>query len=120
MRIAVDAMGSDACPVPDVEGAVEAAREYHETIILVGDAGLIKTELARYATQGLDIEVVHTPERVTMTDVPSKVGRSKPNSSMQIASQMVRDGDADAFVTAGNTGAALSITTLYTLKRIPG
>lgn len=120
MQIAVDAMGSDNFPSPDVEGAVQAARAYGDTILLVGDEPRIKQELARHNTRGLSIEVIHAPEAVTMDDIPSQVGRSKPRSSMHIASQLVKDRQADAFVTAGNTGAALAITTLYTLKRIPG
>jgi glycerol-3-phosphate acyltransferase PlsX len=120
MRIALDAMGSDHFPSPDVDGAVQAAREYGDTIILVGDEAIIKAELQKHDTQGLQLEVVHTSEHVEHTDTPSKVGRAKPNSSMHIASRMVKEGTADACVSAGNTGAALAITTLYTLGRIRG
>jgi glycerol-3-phosphate acyltransferase PlsX len=120
MRIVVDAMGSDRFPLPDVEGAVQGAREYGETIILVGDETRIRPELAKYNTQGLDIQLVHTPEYVTMDDTPSVIGRGKPRSSMHLGTQMVRDGEADAFVTAGNTGAILVVATLHTLKRIHG
>jgi glycerol-3-phosphate acyltransferase PlsX len=120
MRIVVDAMGTDLFPAPDVEGAVLAAREYGHTIVLVGDETLVRRELARHATVGLPIEVVHAPQAVSMTDKPGVVGKSKPQSSMHIGMNLVRDGHADAFVSAGNTGAALSIATLFTLKRIPG
>jgi glycerol-3-phosphate acyltransferase PlsX len=68
----------------------------------------------------LDIQVVHTPEYVTMTDTPSVIGRGKPCSSMHIGTQMVKHGEADAFVTAGNTGAILVVATLHTLRRIQG
>lgn len=121
MRIVVDAMGSDAYPVPDVAGAVLAAREYRDTeIILAGNEQLVQTELAKHDTAGLNITVAHASEVVTMTDKPGVVGKAKPNSSMHVGMNLVRDGQADAFVTAGNTGAALSIATLHTLRRIPG
>jgi glycerol-3-phosphate acyltransferase PlsX len=120
MKIVLDAMGSDANPVPDVEGAVLAAREYGDTIVLVGDEARIKAELAKHNTGGLSLEVVHTPQAVTMEDKPGAVGRAKPESSMHIGMQLVEDGQGDAFVTAGNTGAALAIATLHTLRRIPG
>ncbi len=120
MRIAVDAMGSDTFPVPDVAGSVLAARELGDTVILVGDETRIKPELAKYDTSGLKIEVVHAAEAVTMSDKPGEVGASKPNSSMMVGMKLMTAGQADAFVTAGNTGAALAIATLYTLKRIPG
>jgi len=120
MRIVVDAMGSDHYPGPDVEGAVLAAREFGETIVLVGDQQRVWAELARYDTSGLPIEVVHAVGRVTMDDKPSVVGRAKPDSSMHVGMRLVAAGEADAFITAGNTGAALSIATLYTLGRIEG
>ena len=120
MRIVVDAMGSDENPVPDVEGAVLAAREFGDTIILVGDQTLVGSEVAKYNTNGLAIEIVHAPEAVTMTDKPGIVGRAKPNSSMHVGLRLVKERQADAFVTAGNTGAALAIALLQTLRRIEG
>jgi glycerol-3-phosphate acyltransferase PlsX len=120
MKIAVDAMGSDRNPVPDVEGAVLAARELDVSIVLVGDEQKVRAELGRHAVEGLPIEIVHAPEAVTMTDKPGIVGRAKPRSSMHIGMELVKEGRADAFVTAGNTGAALAIALLHTLKRIPG
>ncbi len=120
MRIALDAMGSDSFPGPDVGGAVLAAREFGDTILLVGDPARIEPELAKRQTAGLKLEVVPASEIVTMLDKPSVVGKAKPNSSMHIGMNLVKDGKADAFVTAGNTGAALSIATLFTLRRIPG
>lgn len=120
MKIVVDAMGSDRNPVPDVEGAVLAAREFGDTIILVGDQARVEQELTRHDTAGLALEVVHAPQAVTMEDKPGVVGRSKPDSSMHIGTRLVKERKADAFVTAGNTGAALAISTLHTLKRIPG
>ena len=120
MRIALDAMGSDSFPGPDVGGAILAAREYGDTILLVGDPARIEPELAKYQTAGLKLEVVPASEIVTMLDKPSVVGKAKPDSSMHIGMNLIKDGKADAFVTAGNTGAALTIATLFTLRRIPG
>lgn len=120
MRIALDAMGSDSAPAPDVAGAVLAAREWGDTIYLVGDEARVKAELEKHTLTGLNLEVVHAGEVVTMEDKPGTVGKSKPNSSMHIGMGLIKDGTADAFVTAGNTGAALSIATLYTLRRIEG
>lgn len=118
MRIALDAMGSDSYPVPDVEGAVLAAREFGETILIVGDEKRVAPELAKYNTSGLNIEIVHASEVVAMDDKPAVVGKSKPNSSMHVGMNLVKSKNADAFVTAGNTGAAMTIATLFTLRRI--
>lgn len=122
MRIVVDAMGSDAHPAPDVAGAVLAAREFGDTIILVGDEEQTRTELASHNTIGLSLEVRHASQQVTMTDKPSEVVKSKPDSSMHVGLQMVRDGAADAFVSAGNTGGILGIAMLRQvgIGRIPG
>jgi glycerol-3-phosphate acyltransferase PlsX len=120
MRIVLDAMGSDTYPVPDVAGAVLAAKELGVTVILVGDEAQVRRELAKHNTAGLGLEVVHAPEAVAMTDKPSAVTKSKPQSSMHIGMNLVKDGKADGFVTAGNTGACLAIATLSTLHRISG
>ncbi len=120
MKIAVDAMGSDNAPAPDVAGGVRAAREFNETILLVGDEQQIKAELAKHNTDGLAIEVIHAAQQVTMTDKPAEVGKEKPESSMHVGMNLVKTGDADAFVTGGNTGAAMAIATLHTLGRIKG
>lgn len=117
MRIAVDAMGSDAHPAPDVAGGVQAARETGVTVLLVGDEARIQTELQQHDTGGAAIEVIHAPQAITMADKPTEAGKNKPNSSMHIAMGLVRDGGADAFVTMGNTGAALTIAVLHQLKR---
>ncbi len=118
MRIALDAMGSDNCPAPDVEGAILAAREFNDTILLIGDETRISLELAKYDTKGLHLEVVHTPTAILMDDKPGVVGKGKPDSSMHLGMNLVKEKKADAFVTAGNTGAAMAIATLFTLKRI--
>lgn len=112
MRIVVDAMGSDKRPLPDVAGAVLAAREFGDTIILVGDQPQIEAELAKQAVTGLPIEVCHAADVVPMDAKPSEVVKGKPNSSLHVGLSLVRDKQADAFVTAGNTGAVLAVATL--------
>lgn len=120
MRIALDAMGSDDFPVPDIAGAVLAAREWDDTIYLVGNSSRIRQELDQHDTGGLKLEIVHASDTISMTDKPSAVGEAKPDSSMHVGLNLVKDSRADAFVTAGNTGAAMAIATLYTLRRIRG
>jgi glycerol-3-phosphate acyltransferase PlsX len=122
MRIVVDAMGSDNRPKPDVAGSILAAREYGDTIILVGDEALIRTELSTQDTTNLPIEIVNAKQAIEMDDKPSQVIREKTDSSMHVGINMVKNGSADAFVTAGNTGAALGIAMLrgVGLGRIPG
>ncbi len=120
MRIVLDAMGSDLHPQPDVEGAVLAANEYGVTVVLVGQKAVIEPELAKHDTRGLNLELVDAAETITMDDKPGAVVKGKPDSSMHVGMQLVADGKADAFVTMGNTGAALSIATLGPLRRIEG
>ncbi|GAB4146202.1 MAG: phosphate acyltransferase PlsX [Candidatus Promineifilaceae bacterium] len=120
MRIVVDAMGSDDYPHPDVAGAVLAAREFGDEIILVGEESRIKAELGQHETAGLSIRVCPATEVIEMTDKPSVASRSKKDSSMHVGLNLVKQGEADAFVSAGNTGAILAVAMLQTLRRIPG
>lgn len=120
MRIAVDVMGSDNYPLPDIEGAIQAAREYGDEVLLVGDQSTIEAALSKFDVNGLKLTIIHAEEVVTMHDKPGAVGKSKPNSSMHVGMNLINSGDAQAFVTAGNTGAALTIAMLFTLRRIPG
>lgn len=122
-RIVVDAMGSDEFPVPDVEGAVMAAREYGVEIILVGDEAKIKPALAAAQPGNLPIRIVHAPEMLTMNDkgegLAFKARHKDAQNSMAVGIDLVKKGEADAFVTAGNTGAAM-VTSLFRLGRIRG
>lgn len=122
MRIVVDAMGSDEHPAPDVAGAVLAAREFGDTMLLVGDQAQIERELAKHDAVNLPIEIHHASQKITMTDKPSKIVKGKPDSSMHVGLNLVKTGQADAFVTAGNTGGALAVAMLRQvgLGRIPG
>ncbi len=122
MRIVVDAMGSDDHPGPDVAGAVLAARSFGDAIILVGDQRRIEAELATHDTAGLAIEVRPAAEAIGMKDSPAAAARDMRQSSMHVGLALVRAGEADAFVSAGNTGAILAVATLRQtgLGRIPG
>ncbi len=117
MKIVVDAMGGDIGPEVTVAGAVEAARELGLALILVGQEAKIRPELARHDRAGLSISVVDAAQEITMEDKPGDVVRSKPQSSMHVGMRLVRQGEADAFVTMGNTGAALAVA-LFELGRI--
>jgi len=122
-RIVVDAMGSDNYPVPDVEGAVLAAREHGVEIIFVGDESKINSVLEKQDIRGLQIRIVHAPEMLTMNDkgvaLALKARRPNAKNSMAIGIDLVKNGEADAFVTMGNTGACLA-TSYFRLGTIPG
>jgi glycerol-3-phosphate acyltransferase PlsX len=122
-RIVVDAMGSDNYPAPDVEGAVMAAREYGVEIILVGDASKIKPVLDSVGVADLPIRVINAPEMLTMNDkgddLVMKARHKEAQNSMAVGLDLVKNSGADAFVTAGNTGAAM-VTALFRLGRIRG
>lgn len=122
-RIVVDAMGSDEFPTPDVQGAVDAAREYGVEIILVGDEARIKPVLEAAKPGNLPIRIVHAPEMLTMEDkgenLAFKARHKDAKNSMAVGVDLVKKGEADAFVTAGNTGAAM-LTALFRLGRIHG
>ncbi len=122
-RIVVDAMGSDEFPVPDVQGAVMAAREYGVEIILVGDEAKVKPALEAANPGNLPIRIVHAPEMLTMNDkgedLAFKARHKDAQNSMAVGIDLVKKGEADAFVTAGNTGAAM-VTALFRLGRIRG
>jgi phosphate acyltransferase len=120
VRIVVDAMGTDERPAPDIAGGVIAAREFGDTIIFVGDSAKIEIELAKHNTSGLSLEVVHAEEEILMDDKPSVVMKAKAESSMHIGTTLVKNGEADAFMSCGNSGATHAISTLRTLRRIPG
>jgi glycerol-3-phosphate acyltransferase PlsX len=122
-RIVVDAMGSDDFPIPDVVGAAMAAREYGVEIILVGDETKIKPVLTEQNPGDLPIRIVHAPGMLTMDDkgmaLVLKARRPNSNNSMAVGIDLVKNGQADAFVTAGNTGAA-SVTAYFRLGTIRG
>ena len=116
MRIVVDAMGGDLGPSEVVKGALQAVREYGVDLVLVGNKPQIEAELAK---AGGAIPIVHSDEVVEMRDHPTVALRNKPNSSIAIGLNLVKEGKANAFVSTGNTGAVMA-TALFSLGRIPG
>src|SRR6202046_4592017 len=106
--IALDAMGSDKAPKPEIEGALQAARHHGVRVLLVGPEDRLRTELARYpGARRLPIDVVHASEVITMEDKVDAI-RGKRDSSIRVGLRRVREGRAAGFVTAGNTGAAMA------------
>ncbi len=106
--IALDAMGGDYAPAETVKGAVEAVHDYPEIkVILVGKEELIKEQLSRYSYREDAIDIVNAPEVIDMGDVPTKAIREKKDSSLVVAMRLVKEGNADAVVSAGSTGAIL-------------
>jgi len=102
-------MGGDHAPRPEIEGAVHAARELGVRILLVGLAPEVKKELAKHSHRGLPIEIAPASEVITMHDSPTQAFRKKKDSSAHVATKLVRNGLADAFVSAGNTGAIMAV-----------
>lgn len=118
--IALDAMGSDRAPKPEVEGAIQAARRFGISVTLVGPEERLRAELARHPFAGsLPISVVHASEVITMEDKAVQAVRAKRDSSMRVGLRLVREGEAAAFITAGNTGAAMA-TAKMVLGGLPG
>jgi glycerol-3-phosphate acyltransferase PlsX len=107
--IALDAMGSDLAPRPEIEGAIQASREYGVKVLLVGQAAALKAELGRHARRGANVEIAPASEVIAMKDPPMQAFRKKKDSSIHVAARLVRDGQAQAFVSAGNTGAAMAV-----------
>ena len=119
MKIVLDAMGGDYAPQAAVEGGVQAAREWGVEAVLVGRREAVEAELARHETSGLPLSVVHASQVIEMTDHPSIAAKEKKDSSMVVGLEMVKRGQAAAFVSAGNSGGVLA-SALFRLGRIPG
>jgi glycerol-3-phosphate acyltransferase PlsX len=107
-RIAVDAMGTDLAPLPEVDGAIAACREGFAHVILVGPQEALKRELEKRKAVKLPIELVHASESVTMEDDAARSFRRKRDSSIRVSARWVREGKADGMVSAGNTGAVMT------------
>ncbi len=114
-RIALDAMGGDLAPVETVAGAVAAAAEGVD-VVLVGDEAVLRPQLAEL---GADLPIFDAPEVVDMGEDPAKAIREKPRSSIVECARLVRSGDAAGFVSAGSTGAAMAAAAII-LGRVPG
>lgn len=118
--IALDAMGSDRAPKPEVEGAIQAARHFGVRVLLVGLESQIRAELDRHpSAASLPLEIIPASEVITMDDKAAQAVRAKRDSSMRVGLRLVREGRAAGFVTAGNTGAAMA-TAKMVLGTLPG
>lgn len=106
MRIALDAMGSDNAPGPEVRGAVEASLRHDLEILLVGNEAVLEPALKAFPKRGR-ISIVHASEVIQMTDSPVMAVRQKKDSSLLVAIRLVKEGKADGIVSAGNTGAVM-------------
>src|SRR6266850_856225 len=98
ITIAVDAMGGDHAPRPEVEGSVLAARELGVRVLLVGQPNVVRVELARHASPNLPIEIVPASEVITMNDHPAQAFRRKKDSSVHVAARLVREAKAEHLV----------------------
>lgn len=120
ITIAVDAMGSDRAPKAEIEGAILAARQYQMRVLLVGQESVLREEWGNHpAAQELPIEIVHASEKIGMQEKAATAVRAKRDSSMRVGLRLVREGKADGFVSAGNTGAAMA-TAKMVLGALPG
>ena len=120
MRIAIDAHGGDFGLRPNIEGAIEALKRLDHDVILVGRDPEIREELRRLGLENPPrLTIVHAPQVVEMGSEPVEECRTKPNSSLMVAAELVRDGKADGMISAGNSGAVM-VAALLKMKRIRG
>jgi glycerol-3-phosphate acyltransferase PlsX len=120
MKIAVDAMGGDFAPQNIVEGAYLAAQEYGVPVVLVGDQEVVRKEIARHpGADSLPLTVVHASEAVGMDESPLTPIRKKKDSSIRVAYDLVKKGEAAALFSAGNSGAVLA-TAVFILEKLKG
>ncbi|MFX1266086.1 MAG: phosphate acyltransferase PlsX [Promethearchaeota archaeon] len=119
MKIVVDAMGGDRAPAVVVEGAVQAARNLDLELILVGRQGVIQAELQQYDTSGLALTIHHASQVIEMHEHPAAAVKAKKDCSMVVGMELIKQQQADAFFTAGNSGGALAAA-LFRLGRIRG
>jgi glycerol-3-phosphate acyltransferase PlsX len=121
MRIALDAMGTDLAPGPEVLGALQALEQLEPDIeiVLVGDQAVIRAELDKHGGAPRRLSIHHAPDRVTASDAPASVIRRKPGSSIVVGLRLQQEGAVQAFVSAGSTGAMMA-TSLFTLRPLPG
>ena len=107
-RVALDAMGGDNAPVEIVKGAIDAVKKRKDIkVLLVGQEDVVKRELSQYTYDEEQIEVVHASEVIETAEPPVNAIRKKKDSSIVVAMNLVKKGEADAFVSAGSSGAIL-------------
>jgi glycerol-3-phosphate acyltransferase PlsX len=119
MRILVDAMGGDHAPQVPIEAAVRAVKELDVDIVLVGDTPVIENELKKYEYPKERLTIAHAPELISNHEEPAKAVRSKKGASVVVAARMLKNGEGDAMLSMGNTGALLAAGLLI-VGRIKG
>ena len=119
MKIVLDAMGGDNAPAVEVEGAIQAVQEFGHDLVLVGDEGRIRKELEKHGFSSEKITLKHASEVIEMHDPAALSVRRKRDSSIVVGLDIIKKDQADAFVSAGNTGAVVCAATL-SLRLLPG
>ena len=119
VRVAMDTMGGDHGPAETVKGALDAAKANNVQIVLVGDLSLVEDELGRHDTAGITVSVVPSEGKVGDDEHPLQAMRTKPNSSVVVATKLVKNGDADVMVSMGSTGGSMASAVLN-LGLMPG
>lgn len=119
MRIAIDAMGGDHGPSVVIPGALAGAKAHGCDLLLTGDEATISAELAKHDAAGIDVQVVHTTESIDMHDHPAQAVRRKQDNPITVALKAVKEGSADAMISAGNSGAVMAAA-LMVIGRIKG
>lgn len=119
MKIVVDGMGGDNAPLSNVCGVVDAIKEYNVDIIITGDKDILEKEFSKFEFDRSKLEIVHTTETIENDDKPVKAIRSKKDSSMVVGLRLVKENKAQAFISAGNTGAVLA-GGVFVVGRIKG
>jgi glycerol-3-phosphate acyltransferase PlsX len=119
MGIVLDAMGSDNFPDPEIQAAISSMESGGEDIILVGDMEIVEPRFKAMNARGVPVKLVHAPDVLEMGEKAVESTRRKPQNSMAIGLGLVKTGEAKAFITAGNTGAAM-FNALRQLGRMPG
>ncbi len=119
MIIALDGMGTDNHPLPEIEAALLAQRERKIKIVITGDKEKLIATARKHSLNYSELEIIHTPEAITMEEHPGVAIRKKKDSSMMIALRLVKEGKAEAVVSAGNSGAFMA-GAIFTLGRLRG
>jgi len=119
MTLVLDAMGSDEYPDPEIRAAIDCSHEFNEEIILVGNEDIIKPKLAAAAGDKSKIKLVHAPDILEMWDKPVENAQKKPLNSMAVGLKLLKTGEGQAFISAGNTGGVM-FNALRVLGRLPG
>ena len=122
MKIALDILGGDFAPMANIEGAIDYLNECGDSsaeLFLVGDENVLESKLQSYTYSNSKVHIIHATEVVGMHEKPSRIFKEKPDSSLVKSIQLVKDGRANAVVSAGNTGALLA-SSLFLIGKIPG